>query len=206
MAKGSARLHGRFSPGSDVRLVHVAGPQVLRPGPGDETVATETVDKDGWVEFKGLESGERYFAVGLVNGTPVEVRLTAKADEDTASHAEMYGDNGLRQRTRLTDGSWLDEVPDQHQDPDVPRGATWEGQHQVPKGVVQRSDTPRGSAQVISAEELERAHREHRKQEPTEPVAEAVEESEEPSEAPARTAKPAAKSPAKSTTATKKGA
>jgi hypothetical protein len=202
MAKqGSAKLHGRFSQGASVRLVKVAGPHVLRPGPNDETVATETVDKDGWVEFTGLEVGARYFAVGQSFGQPVEVRLTARADDD-GSHAAMYGDNGLVQRQRLSDGSFIDDAPEQHQKPDV-EGATWLGQHQVPEGVVQRSDTPRGSAQIISAEELERAGREHRKQEPTEPVTEAVEDSEAPEEAPARTSKPAAKTPAKTT---KKGA
>lgn len=198
MAKtGSLRLHGRYTPGSIVRLVKVDGAHVLRPGPGDETVDTQTVDKDGWVEFSGVEPGERYFAVGLSHGQPVEVRLTGRADRETASHAEMYGDNGLVQRQRLSDGSFVDEAPDQHQDPDVPEGATWLGQHQVPEGTVQRSDTPRGAAAVISAEELERATRQDRKQEPTEPVVEAVEDSVAPEDSAARTSKPAAKTPAK---------
>jgi hypothetical protein len=197
--KGSARLHGRFTPGSEVRAVHVEGAQVVRPGPQHETVETATVGKDGWVEFKGLEEGERYFAVGYVNGQPVEVRLTARAAEsEDASHAEMYGDSGLRQRTRLADGSWLDEAPEQHQDQE-PEGATWLAQTQVPKGVLQRSDTPRGAAAVITAEERERATRQWRKQEPTDAV---VQETPDADEHPARTAeepdeKPATKRAAK---------
>jgi hypothetical protein len=201
MAKGSLTLRGRFTPGSSVRLVKVDGAHVMRPGPADETVDTQTVDKDGVLEFKGVEAGTRYFAVGLNHGAPVEVRLTGKVSPDDANHAEMYGDNGLYQRTRLSDGKFLDEEREHVGEPAV-EGATWLAQDQVAKGTVQRSDTPLGSAHPISAEELERAGRGHRKQEPTEPVVEA-DNSEDPETAPARTSKPAAKTPAKTT---KKGA
>lgn len=193
--KGAARLHGRFTPGTSVRAVHVAGAHVSRPGAADETVETQTVDKDGWVEFTRLEAGERYFAVGYINGQPVEVRLTARAaDSEDASHAEMYGDNGLVQRQRLSDGTFLDEPPEQHQKPDVPEGATWLGQHQVPEGTLQRSDTPRGAAAVISAEERERATRQWAKQATADPV---VEPTPDPEEQPARTAEQPDHSPAK---------
>jgi hypothetical protein len=202
MAKsGSATLRGRFQPGSEVRLVKVGGPHVLRPGPNDETVDTQTVDDDGCVSFsKGVTVGDRYFAVGYINGQPAEVRLTGRtSDEDAGSALAGYDPSGLRDRVRLSDGSWLDEAPEQHQKPAV-EGATWKGQHQVPKGTLQRSDTPRGTAVVISEEELERAGRAHRKQEPTEPIVEAAEEVQmEPESAPARTSKPAAKSPATTT-------
>lgn len=204
MAKsGSATLRGRYQPGSEVRLVKVDGPHVLRPGPNDETVDTQTVDKDGVLTFsKGVEVGERYFAVGYVNGQPLEVRLTGRTkDDDAGSALAGYDPSGLRDRVRLSDGTFLDEPPEQHQKPAL-EGATWQGQHQVPKGTVQRSDTPRGAASVISAEELERIGRAHRKQEPTEPIVEAAEEVQmDPESAPARTSKPAAKTPA----TTKKG-
>jgi hypothetical protein len=198
MAKGSVTLRGRFSPGSTVRLVKVEGPHVLRPGPHHETVATEKVDDDGTLSFgKGVEAGARYFAVGQVNGQPLEVRLTGKTDADEGFLAG-YDPSALQTRVRLADGSFVDEPPEQHQKQDVPDGATWKGQHQVPKGTLQRSDTPRGSAVVISAEELERIGRDpQRKQEPTEPIVESAEAvQEDPGEAPARTSKPAAKSPA----------
>lgn len=196
---GRLKLRGRFTPGSSVRLVKVDGPHVLRPGPNDETVDTQTVGEDGCVTFsKGVTVGERYFAVGYINGQPVEVRLTGRTqDDDEGSALNGYDPMGVRDRVKLADGSFLDEPPEQHQEAAV-EGATWLGQHQVPKGVIQRSDTPRGAAAVISAEELERAQRGHRKQEPTEPIVEAVEESEDPETAPARTSKPAAKTPAKS--------
>lgn len=192
--KGSARLHGAFSPGTEVRVVHVAGAHVMRPGAGDETVGTSTVGKDGWVEFDGLEGGERYFAVGYINGQPVERRLTARAATNDSSHAEMYGDNGLVQRQRLSDGTFVDEPPEQHQEQDVPEGATWLGQHQVPEGTLQRSDTPRGAAAVISAEERERATRQWAKQATTDPVVEAT---PDPEEHPARTAEEPDQKPAK---------
>jgi hypothetical protein len=198
MAKGSVTLRGRFSPGSTVRLVKVEGPHVLRPGPHHETVATEKVDDEGNLEFsKGVEVGARYFAVGYINGQYRDVRLTGKTDADEGFLAG-YDPSALQARVRLADGSFVDEAPEQHQKQDVPDGATWKGQHQVPKGTLQRSDTPRGSAVVISAEELERLGRDpQRKQEPTEPIAESAERvQEDPGEAPARTSKSAAKSPA----------
>lgn len=205
MAKqgGSLKLHGRFPPGSTVRLVEVEGPHVLRPGPHHETVDTQEVDKDGVLEFSKAEAGKRYFAVGYANGLPREVRLTGKADADEGFLAGY--EPVAAERVRLSDGSFLDEEPERKKQ-DVPEGATWQAQHHLPEGTLQRSNTPRGSAYPISAEELERAHRQWRKQEPTEPIVEAVEASEDPETAPARTSKPAAKSPATtSTSKTSKG-
>lgn len=186
--KGHITLRGRFSPGVRVRLVKVAGAHVLRPGETDEVVDTATVDEDGCVSFsKGVEVNERYFVSGIQQGEPLNVRARGRAEDDLGP-LEV---DGIRpERLKLADGSFVDSPPEQHQKPEVPEGATWLGQHQVPKGVIQRSDTPRGSAAPISAEELERAYRGHRKQEPTEPIVEAVEASEEPSEAPARTSVP----------------
>lgn len=198
---GRATLRGRFTPGSDVRLVKVDGPHVLRPGPGDETVDTQTVGDDGCVTFsKGVTVGDRYFAVGYVHGQPVEVRLTGRtAEQDEGSALAGYDPSGVRDRVRLSDGSFLDETPDQHQEPAVD-GATWLGQHQVPKGTWQRSDTPRGAAAIISAEERERATRQWRKQEPTEPVVEVTPDADE---APARTSEQPDVSPAKAPAAKK---
>lgn len=157
--KGAARLHGAFQPGSLVRAVHVDGAHVTRPGAADETVETATVGADGWVEFSDLVAGDRYFAVGYIHGQPVERRLTARAaGSNDASHAEMYGDNGLVQPQRLSDGTLVSEPPEQHQEQALD-GMTHRGQHQVPEGVVQRSDTPRGTAAVIPADELEQAAR-----------------------------------------------
>lgn len=193
--KGQVTLRGRFSPGAKVSLVKVDGPHVLRPPDGASPEATATVDKDGCVTFPA-DIDSRYFIVGQEDGTPLAVRARGRADDDP--NAVMTGGGVAPERVRLSDGSFLDEAPEPHQDTSLPEGATWLGQHQVPEGVVQRSDTPRGSAAIISAEELERAQRAHRKQEPTEPVV----ETEDADEAPARTAKPAAKHPAK----TSKGA
>lgn len=195
--RASTKLAGAFPPGTSVRLVAVEGPEVLRPGPQHETVSAETVGEDGVVEFKGLEPGGRYFAVGYVNGWPVERRLTARADKsEDFSLAEMYGDPGVAARTKLSDGTWLDEEPKQHQKPDVPDGATWLGQHQVPKGVLQRSDTPRGSAHIVTGEERERANKQWRRQEPTSPIVETT--PEDAGESSVRTGEPRDESPAKS--------
>lgn len=197
--KGRVTLRGRFSPGTPVRLVKVAGPHVLR-SEGGEVIASKTVDDEdgvGVVSFPAVV-GERYFVCGIQDGSPLEVRARGRDDDDPGvlEQAPVLPD-----RVKLSDGSFLDEPPKQHQKQDVPAGATWLGQHQVPKGTLQRSDTPRGAAAPISADELERIQREHRKQEPTEPIVEAVEASEEPEDAPARTAVPKDKS----TTAKAKG-
>lgn len=189
MAKsGQVVLRGRFSPGTRVRLVRVDGAHVLRPGETDEVVDTATVDKDGVVSFKkGVEVEARYFVSGIQQGEPLDVRCRGRTADDVGP---LEADGIRPDRVKLADGSFVDEPPEQHQKPSVPAGATWPGQHQVPKGTLQRSDTPRGAAVPISAEELERAQRGHRKQEPTEPIVEAVEASEEPEEAPARTSVP----------------
>ena len=201
MAKqGSVKLHGRFPPGTDVRLVKVDGAHVLRPGPADETVDEQTVNKDGELSFsKGVKAGERYFAVAQVNGEPREVRLTGGQDDDgEGSHLAMYdgGIQALTDRQKLSDGTFVDEPPEQHSKQEVPEGATWLGQHQVPKGTLQRSDTPRGAAAIISAEERERAVIQWRKQEPPNQV---IEETPDPGSEPARTAEPPDMAPAKST-------
>jgi hypothetical protein len=72
-------------------------------------------------------------------------------------------------------------------------GATWLGQHQVPKGTLQRSDTPRGAAAIISADERERASKQWRKQEPVDAVVETPDADKDP----ARTSEPKDESPAK---------
>ena len=219
--KGSIALRGRFAPGTNVRLVKVDGPHVMRPGAGDETVDEQTVDKDGLLEFKGVEAGERYFAVGLINGQPAEVRLTgrAQANEKYPDHSlgEMYEAVGP-ERARLGaggTGGWSDE-PQARGDGDVQtvEGQTWLAQDQVPKGTVQRSDTIRGSAHPISKDERERAIVGWRKQEPVNPVVQPVTPTEEaaaeesrtaelPDRAPAKAS--AAKSASKSSTSSSKG-
>lgn len=177
MAKsGRLTLRGRFTPGSNVRLVKVDGPHTLRPGPNDETVDTQTVDKDGTLKFsKGVQVGERYFAVGTVNGQPVEVRLTGRSEDDPG-HLAGY-EPVTTDRARLGiggTGGWADEAPSREKGEEVPEGATWEAQHDVKKGTLQRSDTLRGTATPISAEERARAEVQWRKQEPTNPVVEAT--------------------------------
>lgn len=190
--KGAAKLRGRFPAGTKVRLVEVEGAHVLRPGPQHQTVDEQEVDKDGTLEFKSLDMEKRYFAVANVHGQPVEARLTPREDADGGA-LSGYEPLAMYDRVKLADGSFVDEPPDQNQKPDVD-GATWLGQHQVPKGTLQRSDTPRGAAAIISADEVQRATRQWRKQEPTDQV---VEETPDPGEQPARTSEPPDVTPAK---------
>lgn len=195
MAKGgSVKLRGRFSPGTQVRYVKVDGPHVLRAPDGADSEAKE-VDKDGEVEFTGLEEGERGFIVGQQNGFPLEVRTTARKGGDENTVLTGYDPLALYDRVKLSDGSFLDEPPKRDKKLDPPEGATWLAQDQVPKGTLQRSDTPRGSAHIVSADERERAVDQWRKQEPVDTV---VENAVDPEEDPARTSEPKDQSPAKS--------
>ena len=86
MAKtAQVTLHGRFRPGAVVRLVKVKDETVLR-AEGGETIGAETVDDTGRVQFTdGVEAGARYFIVGQVDGTPLEVRARGNvADEENS--------------------------------------------------------------------------------------------------------------------------
>jgi hypothetical protein len=150
---GQVTLRGRFSKGSIVTLTKVAGEHVLRPE-GGEDIETKEVGEAGngvsEVTFsKGVEVGARYFIHGLEDGQPIQLRATGKkADEDT----------GLAQppvtpdRTRMADGSWSDEGPTKESPPGAFVGPG-PGQHQVPEGTQQRSDTLRGSAHPVDPDE-----------------------------------------------------
>jgi hypothetical protein len=154
MAKaGSVKLSGRFPPGTKVALRRAPdGERSLRPG-DTEVLDTQTVSDDGTVEFsKGVESGERYFATGYIRGEYLQVRLTGrdKGDESAVLSQPPVGYDRLRH----ADGTYVDEPPEQHQKtPNIEVGPHL-GQHQVPKGVLQRSDTPRGSAHPVDPGEL----------------------------------------------------
>jgi hypothetical protein len=150
MATAQARLAGRFPPGTDVRLVEVASAAALRAEGGRE-VDSQTVGDDGVVTFsKGVEVGRRYFVVGLVGGSPLEVRIRGNVGEDAVNGQAPISPD----RVRLSDGSWSDEPPKREKAPQVPPGPRL-GQHQVPKGTPQRSDTPRGTAHPVDPSDQE---------------------------------------------------
>jgi hypothetical protein len=150
MASGQARLAGRFPPGSVVRLVKVASEAALR-SEGGEPVDEQTVGDDGVVTFsRGVDVGGRYFAVGLVAGTPLEVRLRGNVGEDAVNGQAPVSPD----RTRLSDGSWSDEAPKRVKAPAVPPGPRL-SQQQVPEGTPQRSDTPRGTAHPVDPKDQE---------------------------------------------------
>jgi hypothetical protein len=143
-AKGQITLRGRFPDGAHVRLVEVRDETVLR-SEGGKLVATGKV-RDGEVKFKdGVKAGARYFAVGYVNGQPLEVRVRGNTvSDDTALAQPPVGPD----RVRLSDGSWLDEAPDREKAPRAEVGPA-PAQRQVPKGTPQRSETPRGTAHPV---------------------------------------------------------
>lgn len=148
---GQITLRGRFSPGSEVRLVRVDGEHTLR-AEGGETVDTKTVDKDGVVSFsKGVEVNARYFIVGQLRGEHLEVRARGRDKDDPSEVLENAP--MPPERVKLSDGSYVDEAPEQHEKPDYAEGAPHLAQRHVPKNTPQRSDTPRGSAHPLDPEE-----------------------------------------------------
>jgi hypothetical protein len=81
-AKGRVAVsRGVFPEGTRVRLLEMESDRVLRPEVGDPVVASAVADQLGRVSFEGSEvkPGGHYFAVGMVDGTPVQARCRAKA-------------------------------------------------------------------------------------------------------------------------------
>lgn len=149
-AKGQVSLHGRFRPGSVVRLVRVRDERVLRAEGGEE-VDRKKVDDAGRVQFtSGVTVGARYFVVGKIDGRHVEVR--ARGNESGAPNTVLTDAGVVPDRVRLSDGSWADEAPEREDPPGREVGPS-PAQRQVPEGVVQRSQTPRGSAHPVEVGE-----------------------------------------------------
>ena len=155
MAKqsGQVTLRGRFAPGDVVRLVKVAGPHTLR-GEGGEEIDTQDVQEDednprvGFVQFKGLEPGERYLVCGHTSGSYLEVRVTGREaddDQEAFDQAPVGPD-----RVRLGDGSYLDELPEKIDAGDV---SVAPADIRAARGEQLRSDTPRGEAHPVDPEE-----------------------------------------------------
>lgn len=140
-AKGQVTLNGRFAPGARVRLVRVAGEHVLR-SQGGEDVGLEVVADDGSLTFKGLEVGDRFFAVGVIQGRPVEVRLTAREAKDDVG---LLSQNPVRPEPT--------PAPRHVVDPKSEPFGTRLAQEQVGDSVPQRSATPHGTAHPVDPDE-----------------------------------------------------
>jgi hypothetical protein len=139
--------------------VRVAHEGVLRAEGGEE-VDVQTAEKDengvASVSFKkGVDEGARYIATGISDGRPLEVRVRGRASDDPSEILEQPPIQP--DRVRLTDGSWSDQAPTKESAPKL--AFTGPGQHQVPDGVTQRSDTLRGSAHPVDVESEEPVRR-----------------------------------------------
>lgn len=133
---GQVVVRGRFTPGSTVRLVKVDGEHVMRPEGGQE-VAAAVADETRSVRFrKGVEVGARYFAVGLDEGIPAEVRARGLALDDES--AELVQPPVAPDRPRQVRGA-----------PSPPREPLHTRQEDVRKGTAQRSHTATGQATPV---------------------------------------------------------
>jgi hypothetical protein len=138
-SQGQVTLHGRFAPGTSVRLVKVRDESVLRAEGGKE-VAAGTVDDDGRVAFKsGVEVGARYFICGHDRGDYREVRVIGrKAEDDTVLSQPPVGNVPLRTSGGHQIDQWGRVTAPDHEKTPGPEVAPGPAQHQVPKGTVQR--------------------------------------------------------------------
>jgi hypothetical protein len=154
-SQGQVTLHGRFAPGTSVRLVKVRDESVLRAEGGKE-VAAGTVDDDGRVAFKsGVEVGARYFICGHDRGDYREVRVIGrKAEDDTVLSQPPVGNVPLRTSGGHQIDQWGRVTAPDHEKTPGPEVAPGPAQHQVPKGTVQRSDTPLGVATPVDPDEI----------------------------------------------------
>jgi hypothetical protein len=108
------------------------------------------------VSFKsGVDEGARYIATGISDGRPLDVRVRGRSADDPSEILEQPPIQP--DRVRLTDGSWSDQAPTKESAPKL--AFTAPGQHQVPDGVTQRSDTLRGSAHPVDVESEEPVRR-----------------------------------------------
>jgi hypothetical protein len=151
MASAQATIRGRFKKGSIVNLFEVDGEHVLRPeGRAFKIETAKDVDGVAEVEFKGLREGQRYIAVGLVDGSYVTARVTGRKASDPS---EVLSQPPIGpDRLRLADGSWSDERPKRRdiQNLEVGPGPA---QEQVGGDVQQRSATFRGTAHPVDPRE-----------------------------------------------------
>lgn len=151
MAKSAhVTLRGRFRPGTVVALVEVADERVLR-SEGGRHIDRKKVDENGEVRFTNrVKENGRYFIVGLIDGTPVEVRARGRTGDENAGVLEQPP-VGTEVR-KHADGRLVGERPERREKPEG--AAVHLGQDQVPEGTPQRSDTPVGDATPIPPAEF----------------------------------------------------
>jgi len=159
-AKGQATLRGRFPAGTVVGLVRAAGAHTLRSEGGEE-VDRKKVSADGEVKFTGLDIDGRYFAVGLVDGHPLEVRLRGRVADDDAGLLAQPPVGPDRVRLGLAGaGGFADEL-------DAPIGSRPTAADEQPQPtervVADDADRPRlgvgGSAGFLDEHELPISYR-----------------------------------------------
>lgn len=150
MATGKAQvtLHGRFPAGTRLRLVPRNSDFFNPPG---VAVATAKVDKDSKATFGGLEDGAPFWVAAEVDGQWRSAAVTAKVPVAPKERTDRPSTEEARPQ----------QAPGSTAEPDdskVPKGenpAPHVRQQDVPKGTVQRSDTPLGQATPKDPDELQ---------------------------------------------------
>lgn len=107
--KAQVLLRGRFRPGTVVALIQVEHEGVLRAGEGGRTVDRKRVDEEGVVRFThNVEKDGRYFVVGQVDGSHLEVRARGRVVGD---EAEVLGQPPIAPDRQLHPGGRLAGTP-----------------------------------------------------------------------------------------------
>lgn len=142
-AKAQVTIHGRFPAGTRVRLVPRNSDFFNPPG---AAVAAAKVDKSSEVTFSGLEDGAPFWVAAEIDGSWRSAAVTAKVPAEPKK----------RMPRPSTEDARPQQAPGAVAEPDdskVAKGETDPAPHMrqqdVPKGTVQRSDTPLGMATPI---------------------------------------------------------
>lgn len=151
-SRGKVRLSGRFPEGVRVEL-YEREPGQLRPAAGQALGSTVAVA--GQVEFRqhSIVPGGKYFVVGIVQGSPVQVPVTASAVGESAEPGVQGQAPVGRDRVRLADGRFVDELTLESEE-GVPRLEVAPAPKQEhARNVPQRSATAVGYAHPVDPAE-----------------------------------------------------
>lgn len=146
-AKAQVTIHGRFPADTRVRLVPRNSDFFNPPG---NAVATAKVGKDSVVTFGGLEDGEAFWVAAEVDEQWRSAAVTAKVPVAPKKRQDRPSTEEAAPAPPRSPEIELDDTK-------LPKGETDPAPHMrqqdVPKGTVQRSDTPLGQATPIPAGE-----------------------------------------------------
>jgi hypothetical protein len=150
MAAGKAQVtvRGRFPAGERVRLVPRNSDTFHPPG---VAVSTAKVDKTSEVTFGGLDEGATFWVAAEIDGSWRSAAVTAKVP----ASPKLRMDRPTSEEAKPAQRERQVEPPDTKPSKGETMPAPHMRQQDVPKGTVQRSDTPLGQATPVEPDEFQ---------------------------------------------------